>query len=110
MMMPPDKPVERESALSRRRFVSLGAGAFALLALPAVPKVRRRASRRSLPVMGTVADLIVVDANERRAQAAIDAAIRELQWVERAMSHYSARSDVGRANASVPAIPDPRTR
>jgi thiamine biosynthesis lipoprotein len=48
--------------------------------------------------MGTIADLVVVDSDEAKAQEAIDAAIRELRWVERTMSHFTADSDVGRAN------------
>jgi thiamine biosynthesis lipoprotein len=57
--------------------------------------------------MGTIADLVVVDADEAKAQEAIDAAIRELRWVERTMSHFTADSDVGRANlhAAVEAVP-----
>lgn len=93
-----------DSRLSRRRFVSIGAGAFVVAALPGLPGLprlalgRERLVRRSVPVMGTIADLMVVDVDEARAHAAIDAAIRELQWVDATMSHFSATSDVGRAN------------
>jgi thiamine biosynthesis lipoprotein len=49
--------------------------------------------------MGTVAEIAVVESDERRAQAALDAAFDELFAVERAMTRFTATSDVGRANA-----------
>ena len=107
MMKPKDpaaKPID--SRLSRRRFVSIGAGAFVVAALPGITGAgwsRRRLVRRSVPVMGTIADLMVVDVDERRANDAIDTAIRELQWVDATMSHFSTASDVGRANLSAAA-------
>jgi len=84
--------------VSRRRFLSLGVGAFVVLTLPVSLRRMTRRARRSVPVMGTIADIVVVDPDEAKAQAAIDAAIRELHWVERTMSHFTADSDVGRAN------------
>lgn len=84
--------------VSRRRFLSLGVGAFVVLTLPASLRRMTRQARRSVPVMGTIADLVVVDADKTKAQEAIDAAIHELRWVERTMSHFTADSDVGRAN------------
>jgi thiamine biosynthesis lipoprotein len=84
--------------VSRRRFLSLGVGAFVVLTLPASLRRMSRQARRSVPVMGTIADIVVVDPDDAKAQAAIDAAIRELRWVERTMSHFTADSDVGRAN------------
>ncbi|MEE9578765.1 MAG: FAD:protein FMN transferase [Gemmatimonadota bacterium] len=93
--------------VSRRRFLSLGVGAFVVLTLPASLRRMSRQARRSVPVMGTIADLVVVDPDEAKAQEAIDAAIRELRWVERTMSHFRADSDVGRANlhAAADAVP-----
>ena len=91
--------------LDRRRFLSLGVGAFVLLTLPASLRRLSRRWRRSVPVMGTIADIVVVDSDEAKAQAAIDAAIRELRWVERTMSHYTAHSDIGRANRLAAAEP-----
>jgi thiamine biosynthesis lipoprotein len=84
--------------VSRRRFLSLGVGAFVVLTLPASLRRMTRQARRSVPVMGTIADLVVVDPDEAKAQEAIEAAIHELRWVERTMSHFTAESDVGRAN------------
>jgi thiamine biosynthesis lipoprotein len=86
--------------VSRRRFLSLGVGAFVVLTLPASLRRMTRQARRSVPVMGTIADLVVVDSDAAKAQEAIDAAIHELRWVERTMSHFTADSDVGRANLS----------
>jgi thiamine biosynthesis lipoprotein len=73
-------------------------GAFVVLTLPASLRRMSRRARRSVPVMGTIADLVVVDPDEAKAQEAIDAAIHELRWVERTMSHFTTDSDVGRAN------------
>ncbi len=80
---------------SRREFVALGIGAFAIVAtLPAALGRRRRLIRRSVPVMGTIADIAVAHRDERYAQAAIDAAIEELRYVDRTMTRFNAESDV----------------
>ena len=86
--------------VSRRKFLSLGAGAFVVLTLPVSLPRTRRVTRRSVPVMGTIADLVVVEADEAKAQTAIDAAIRELRWVHETMSHFSRDSEIGRVNAA----------
>lgn len=83
---------------SRRQFILLGAGAFAVAALPVAVRRRDRLVRRTLPVMGTVAELAVVHRDEAYAQRAIDAAMAELARVERTMTRFDAASDVGRAN------------
>ncbi|NIR43922.1 MAG: FAD:protein FMN transferase, partial [Gemmatimonadetes bacterium] len=79
---------EPERLPSRRQFLALGAGAFVVAALPLTR--RRRLVRRTVPVMGTVADLAVVHRDERYAQNAIDAAIAELVRVDRTMSRFRA--------------------
>ena len=84
--------------ISRRKFLSLGAGAFVVLTLPISVFRRRRVVRRSVPVMGTIAELVVVDPDESKAREALDAAIGELRWVHRTMSRFIADSDIGRAN------------
>lgn len=83
---------------SRREFVALGIGAFVVATLPATLRRRPGLIRRSVPVMGTIADLAVVHRDPRYAHAAIDAAIEELRCVDRTMSRFKADSDVGRAN------------
>lgn len=85
---------------SRREFLVLGSGIFAVAALGgATSWERRRLVRRTVPVMGTLAEIAVVARNERAAHAAIGAAVDELYAVERAMSRFTTDSDIGRANA-----------
>ena len=84
--------------LGRREFVGLAVGTFVVTA---VPFARRRPAaivRRSLPVMGTIAHFAVPHRDEWRAHTAIDAAVAELQWVERTMTRFTNTSDIGRAN------------
>lgn len=83
----------------RREFIAIGTGAFAVAALPVALKRHVAVARRTLPVMGTIAELTVVDRSEARAQEAIEAAIAELRWVDATMTRFGATSDVGRANA-----------
>jgi FAD:protein FMN transferase len=84
----------------RREFLALGLGAFVVAALPLAARRAPRLVRRTVPAMGTTAELAVVHADERYAQAAIDAALREVARVERLMSRFRADSDVGRMNAA----------
>lgn len=84
--------------LGRREFVGLAVGAFIVAT---IPLARRRATgtvRRSVPVMGTIAQFAVVHREPWQAHAAIDAAVAELLWVERTMTRFTDSSDVGRAN------------
>lgn len=90
---------EREGGRpSRREFLALGAGAFVVAAMPGVIRPKRRLVRRSVPTMGTVAEIGVVHRDERFAQGAIGAAIAELRGVDRTMTRFDDDSDVGRAN------------
>jgi len=83
---------------SRREVISLGVGAF-VVSLPLARWVtRRRLVRRTIPVMGTIAEIVVVHDDERLAQAAIEAAAERLHWVDRTMTRFNAASDIGRAN------------
>lgn len=83
---------------SRREILTLGIGAFVVGTLPLATRGHGRLWRRAVPVMGTVAELAVVDRDARRAHAAMDAAVEELQRVEGLMTRFAATSDVGRAN------------
>lgn len=86
-------------AFSRRDFLTLGAGAFVVLSLPrAFHGQRREVVRRTVPVMGTFAEFAIIGHDPRLAQAAIDAAIGELQLVERQLTRFRPDSDVGRSN------------
>ncbi|HEU5174843.1 MAG TPA: FAD:protein FMN transferase [Gemmatimonadaceae bacterium] len=90
---------------SRREFVALGVGAFVVAALPLAASRRDRVVRRTLPLMGTIAEVAVVDADVRRANLAIDGAMQALRGVERTMSRFSQTSDVGRANLTAARAP-----
>ena len=86
------------STPTRRDFLGLALGAFVVAA---VPLARRRpvgVVRRTIPVMGTLAQFAVVHRDPAYAHAAIDAAVDELLWVERTMTRFTDSSDVGRAN------------
>lgn len=83
---------------SRREFLALGLGAFVVAATPGVIRPKRQLVRRSVPLMGTIAEVGVVHRDQRYAQGAIDAAIAELRSVESTMTRFRDDSDVGRAN------------
>jgi thiamine biosynthesis lipoprotein len=83
---------------TRRQFLTLGVGVFAVTAVPLARRRRARLVRRAVPMMGTLADVGVVHENPVYAHAAIDAALDELWRVERVMSRFLPDSDVGRAN------------
>ena len=83
---------------SRREFVALGVGALVVAATPGLLRPRRITVRRTVPVMGTLAEIAVVHRDERYAHAAIDAAIAELRGVDDAMTRFRPDSEVGRAN------------
>lgn len=83
---------------TRREFLAIGTGLFVALSMPL--RLRRLVPlvRRSVPLMGTIAEVQVAHRDERLAEAAIDAALAELRWVERTMTRFQADSDIGRAN------------
>ena len=93
-------PSERPPVVhpSRRHLIALGVGAFVVATAPFLRRRGARLVRRTVPVMGTIAELGVVDDDAVAGHAAIDAAIAELRRVEWMMSRYSPTSDVGRAN------------
>lgn len=84
--------------IGRREFVGLGLGAFVVASIPFVRHRPVGVVRRTVPVMGTIAQFAVVHRNPEEAHAAIDAAIDELLWVERTMTRFTDTSDIGRAN------------
>ena len=95
-MILPDRPNRRGP--SRREFVSLGIGAFVVAAAPLLRSGRPVLVRRTVPVMGTIAELGVVHDDARYAHRALDAAVDELVRVERLMTRFRPDSDVGRVN------------
>ena len=90
---------------SRREVLALGVGAFVVASMPLAARGRRELVRRTLPVMGTVAEVAVVHGDPRQAHAAIDAAMEELRRVDRLMTRFSETSEVGRANRLAAARP-----
>ncbi len=86
--------------LTRRHFLGLGVGAFVVASLPLALRRHQVVARRSMPVMGTIADLTVVHHDERAAQDALDAAMDALRRVEWSMTRFRTTSDIGRANAA----------
>jgi thiamine biosynthesis lipoprotein len=82
---------------TRRQFLTLGVGAFVVGTVP-LTGLRRRRVRRTVPVMGTIAEFAVVHRNPVYAYAAIDAAMARLTLIETLMTRYTDTSDVGRAN------------
>jgi thiamine biosynthesis lipoprotein len=95
MTMPSDLFLRRPD---RREFLTIGMGLFVALSLPAALRRRTRLVRRTVPLMGTIAEVQVAHADERFAEDAIDAALAELRWVEGAMTRFRGDSDIGRAN------------
>ena len=89
---------EWRQPLGRREFVGLGLGAFVVAAISFARRQPAGVVQRTFPVMGTIARFAVVHRDPHAAHAAIDAAIAELQWVERTMTRFTDSSDIGRAN------------
>ena len=84
--------------LDRREFLTVGMGVFVALSFPRALQRHVSLVKRSVPLMGTIAEIQVAHRDERFAEDAIDAAIAELQWVERTMTRFRSDSDIGRAN------------
>ncbi len=92
---------------SRRNFISLGIGAFVVAGLPVALRRKTRLVRRTVPSMGTFAEIAVSHGNERYAQAAIEAALDELHLVEATLSWFRADSEIAHANREASRGPVP---
>ncbi len=92
-----DNPLLRRRP-DRREFLTVGVGVFVALSLPVALRRHSSLVKRTFPLMGTIAEVQVAHKDERFAEDAIDAAIAELQWVERTMTRFRSDSDIGRAN------------
>ena len=92
---------------SRRDFLALGGGALVVAAIPFASRSRREVFRRTLPLMGTIAEVTVVHADRALAQAALDAAFAELTRIEQLMTRFTRTSDIGRVNSATPGIAVP---
>ena len=97
----------RGDTVDRRRFLAIGVGVFVVAGLPTtiVRSRRLRVTRRTIPVMGTIAEFAVVHGDVAAAERAIDAAIRELRFVESTMSRFDPTSEIGRANTNAATLP-----
>lgn len=89
----------------RRDFLFLAAGAFAIAAVPVAARSRRKLISRSAPAMATTAEVAILHRDERYAFAAADAALAEIQRIDKLMTRYGATSDIGRANLMAAAQP-----
>ena len=102
MKMPDSDAAPRmaRGLVDRRTFLTLGVGGLVVAALPRALSAHRRLVTRTVPVMGTVAEIRVVydGLDVARAEAAIDAALEELYAVDRTMTRFSRHSEVGVAN------------
>jgi thiamine biosynthesis lipoprotein len=94
----PDTDHSSQRHPSRREVIALGVGAFVVAAVPLARARRAKLVRRTIPVMGTTAEVAVVHRDEAYAHAAIDAAFEELRLAERQLTRFTRSSDVGRAN------------
>jgi len=102
---------EHASRFSRRELLAAAGGAL-VVAIAPLGLRRRVLVRRSIPVMGTVANVLVAHDRPDVAERAIDLAFERLRWVDRTMSRFQDASDVGRVNrlATREAVPvDPAT-
>ena len=92
---------------TRRDFLALAAGAFVVAAVPLARRGRPLAARRSVPTMGTTAEMVALHPDAAYAQRALDAAARELLRIEGLMTRFRPHGDVGRANlfATCEAVP-----
>lgn len=109
-----DRRARNRTLPSRRAFLGIGLGAFTVVATPGILRSRlgleRTLTRRSVPVMGTVAELAVVTNDADHAHRALDAAVAELRRVEALMTRFRDDSDVGRVNLGGARRPVPVSR
>lgn len=90
-------PAGGSARYTRRQLLALAGGVFVVAVTPAALR-RRVLARRSIPVMGTVASVMVAHHDRSAAERAIDLAFERLRWVDRTMSRFSETSDIGRVN------------
>jgi len=87
-------------SMTRRQLLALGGSAFVLALAPAaLLRRRRQLVTRTIPVMGTIAKVVVVHGDRAEAERAIDLAFERLRWVDQTMSRFQSTSDIGRTNA-----------
>ena len=94
----PALPLPRTGRPTRRALLTLGVGALVVATLPRSRRERRERVVRTFLTMGTIAEVTVLDADVRRAHAAIDAVAAELERLEGLLTRFHDGSEVGRAN------------
>jgi FAD:protein FMN transferase len=84
---------------SRREFLALGIGAVVVGAIP-LAALRQKGTliRRTLPAMGTIAEIAVVHRDVSLAHAAIDDAFAAIRRIESLMTRFREDSEVGTIN------------
>lgn len=90
-------PTTRTS-LDRREFIAMGIGALVVSALPFGAMRRHQLISRTIPVMGTIAEIAVVHHDRSTAQAAIHDAIEALRWTDMHISRFRPDSEIGTIN------------
>lgn len=86
--------------VDRRQFITFGVSAFVVAGFPLAIARRRslRVTRRSVPIMGTIAQFAVVHHDTAVAEASIDAAMEQLRFVVATMSRFDHTTEIGQAN------------
>src|SRR5436190_20951325 len=93
---------------SRRRFLTLAAGACGALLINLKRHPSLRPVSRESKALGTHVTMTVLHTDESVGRAALDAAFAELERVESVMSIYRPESQISRLNRDgVLARPDP---
>jgi FAD:protein FMN transferase len=90
---------------TRREFLGLGLGAFVVASTAGLLRRPEAVVRRSIPAMGTTAEIVVVHGDRRYAHGAVEAALAEMRAVEQAMTRFRDDSEVGRVNLHAAAGP-----
>jgi FAD:protein FMN transferase len=90
---------------TRREFLGLGLGAFVLASTAGLLRRPETVVRRSIPAMGTTAEIVVVHGDRRYARGALESALQQIRAVETTMTRFRDGSDIGRVNLHASSVP-----